>query len=133
MPNQSIKTYGNQRVIKISKAMCDRTHLYTTNNIQALDYAMERLTTVGAVKLYLYLAKNQNNHMRALSSKDFCEWANCSRTCYDNAFKELKDNGFLVLVEEDKKNFYEFRDWGKCNITANEVVVETKKDEGFNF
>lgn len=132
MPN--IKTYGNQRVVKINKAICNSTHLYSTNNIQALDYAMGKLSTIGAVKLYLYLAKNQTTHTRALSSKDFCEWANCSRTCYDNAFKELKDNGFLVLVDEDKKNYFEFRDWGNCNITVNEAIkAETVKGEGFDF
>lgn len=134
MPNQSITTYTNQRTVRIHKATCDRAHLYTANNLQALDYAMEKLSSIGGVKLWLYLAKNQNNHIRALSSRDFCEWANVSIKSYNTGFKELKDEGFLVEVEGNS-NLYDFNEWGKCNISATdkEEKKETKNENGFNF
>lgn len=133
MPNQIMQIYTNQRIVKIYKAVCDKNHLYTTNNLQALDNAMGKLTSIGGVKLWMYLAKNQNYHIRALSSKDFCEWANCSIKSYNTGFKELVDNGFLVPEEEGSK--YEFREWGRAGISTNNVKEEKKKEagEGFDF
>lgn len=135
MPNQNIKVYTHQRVVRINKAICDKSHLYTTNNLQALDNAMSVLSTMGGAKLWIYLAKNQNRHLRALSSKDFCQWANCSIKAYNNGFKELVDNGFLIPIEEDEGS-YEFNDWGKINITANNEKEEQEviADDGkFHF
>lgn len=96
---------------------------------------MSVLSTMGGAKLWLYLAKNQNRHLRALSSKDFCQWANCSIKAYNNGFKELVDNGFLIPVEEDEGS-YEFNDWGNINITANNEKEEQEviADDGkFHF
>jgi hypothetical protein len=59
----------------------------------------------------MYFAKNQNGYGFALSSKDFCEWANCSRATYNRAMETLKELKFLV-PKEGKVGEWEFRDWG---------------------
>lgn len=48
----------NQREITVAKAPTDKTHLYTANNLDALDEAARRLQSKGGFKLYMYLAKN---------------------------------------------------------------------------
>lgn len=132
MPNV-ITTYTNQRTIKINKAVCDKNHLYSTNNLQALDNAVQTLTSIGGMKLWLYLAKNQKGHLRALSSKDFCEWANCSIKSYNTGFADLKDNGFLV-EDEERKNYYQFYEWGNRMIIADEKEEKpAPKDGEFDF
>lgn len=48
----------NQREITVAKAPTDKAHLYTANNLAALDEAARRLQSKGGFKLYMYLAKN---------------------------------------------------------------------------
>lgn len=105
---QYIKTVPNQRVIKVNKAPTDKNHLYTANNIQAIDEAAERLQSVGGFKLYIYLAKNQNNYTFALSSRDFMEWSGLGKQAYATAFDDLLKQGYLV--QGSQKNLYLFYD-----------------------
>ena len=51
----------HQREITVRKELTDRSHKYTANNLAALDEAARRLQSKGGFKLYMYLAKNQNN------------------------------------------------------------------------
>lgn len=71
MESIKIKTVPHQRTIKISKSATDKTHKYTTNNLEAIAEASKNLETLGGFKLYMYFAKNQNNYEVALSSADF--------------------------------------------------------------
>lgn len=71
MVKKFLKTVPNQRTIKVRKSATDKEHRYTTNNLEALAEASRNLETLGGFKLYIYLAKNQNNYEVALSSADF--------------------------------------------------------------
>lgn len=106
---QYIKTVPNQRIIKVNKAPTNRENLYTTNNLSAIDEAARRLGSYGGFKLYIYLAKNQNNYTFALSSKDFMEWSGMGKQAYTTAFDELVNQGYLIRSEE-QKNLYSFYD-----------------------
>lgn len=53
-----VKTTSNQRIISVNKEPTDKQHLYTANNLEALDEASGRLLSAGGFKLYIYLAKN---------------------------------------------------------------------------
>ena len=50
----------NQKRVIIRKAPCDKDHLYTTTNLDALKAAMVELKGE-TLKLWIYLSKNQNN------------------------------------------------------------------------
>ena len=99
----------NIRTIDINKETSDRLHRYTVNNLEAVAEAARRLTSVAGFKLYMYLAKNQNNYSMLLYSSSFLEWANVGIAAYNTAFKELVKEGFLVPdpVIKDKYNFYD--------------------------
>ena len=102
----SIKTVPNQRIITVHKALTDQQHIYTKNNLAALDEAAGKLKSLGGFKLYMYFAKNQDNYNFALSSKDFCDWSSLSIKAYNTAFAELVENGYLV--SENNNTIYQF-------------------------
>ena len=109
------QTVPNQRTIKVKKEPTDKEHLYTTNNLEAVDEAARYLQSKAGFKLYYYIAKNQNNYEFALSSKDFCNWSGVSLRAYNTAFEELEKQGYLVL-KEGTKTIYTFYDKSRNNI-----------------
>ena len=104
-----VQTVPNQRLITVNKELTDKDHLYTANNLKAVDEAAHYLRSKAGFKLYFYIAKNQNNYQFALSSADFCNWANVSMTAYKTSFEELVEEGYLVS-KEGEKNTYIFYD-----------------------
>lgn len=109
-----MNSVSNQRVLKVNKSKTDKRHIYTMNNIAALDTAAGLLQTKGGFKLYMYLAKHQDKHSLALSSKDFMEWSGLGYTAYTSAFEELVDKKFLVRRGSDKiGTYYDFYDTPK--------------------
>lgn len=120
-----MRTVPNQRIITVKKSKTDRQHIYSANNIQAMFEAMGRLTSMCGFKLYMYLAKNQDNYEMALSSADFCDVANCSMTAYNTAFKELESKGYLVNTKAS--TIYVFYDtYTLYEKTEIESIEETK-------
>ena len=103
-----LQTVPNQRVITVNKEPADKKHLYTINNLAAVDEAARYLKSKGGFKLYYYIAKNQNNRRFALSSKQFCDWSGVGIAAYNTAFAELVEEGYLVPKEESKTVFIFF-------------------------
>lgn len=68
----NFKTSPNQKTITVEKEKCDKQHLYTTINLLALETAGAELKA-GAFKLWVYIAKNQNNFTFGLSNKAVAE------------------------------------------------------------
>ena len=134
--DRTVKLVPNQKLIIVNKAESNKKNLYCVLNLQALDRACNVLQSKAGIKLYLYLAKNQDKYTFALSSRHFEEWAGVSKTAYDTAVKELIDNGYLVL-KKDKKETYDFYESGKEAIKVTNPIVklleEEKKDSGFEF
>ena len=130
-------TVPNQRTITVSKAKTDKKHLYTNNNLAALDEAAKRLQSKGGFKLYMYLAKNQDNYSFALSSADFCYWSGLGITAYNSAFEELKEQGYLIPKDSSKEKETRFVFYDKSQISGKreepiieipeEKVIETRK------
>lgn len=65
----NIKTSPNQKVVIVKKEKCSKDNTYATINLFAMEKAAQDLGA-GAFKLWVYLAKNQNNYKFALSNKD---------------------------------------------------------------
>ena len=122
--SENIKTVPNQRVITVSKAPCDKTHKYTANNLEALDEAAYRLQSKAGFKLYMYLAKNQDKYEFALSSKAFISWAGVGIDAYNTAFKELVEEGYLILKDKrcSKYIFYD-KAQEKSKIVLNATII----------
>lgn len=107
----------NQRTIQVKKEKCDKSHLFTTNNLSSIDSAVKLLNKKGSLLLYIYLAKNQDNYTFDLSRKHFVEWCGVSDDTYKEAFKDLVNKGFIELIEPYNKlnPHYIFKD--KVEIT----------------
>ncbi len=106
---QKMPKVPNQREITVAKEPTDKKHLYTANNLAALDEAAKRLQSKGGFKLYMYLAKNQDKYSFNLSSTDFMLWSGLGYTAYATAFSELADEGYLIL-KEGTETIYTFYD-----------------------
>lgn len=116
----------NQREITVAKAPTDKAHLYTANNLNALDEAARRLQSKGGFKLYMYLAKNQDKYNFNLSSNDFMIWSGLGYTAYTTAFAELEEEGYLIL-KEGTETIYTFFD--KSQIPGEEITIEIPADK----
>lgn len=110
-----LQTVPNQRIITVSKEPTDKQHLYTVNNLAAVDEAARYLQSKAGFKLYYYIAKNQNNRQFALSSKDFCYWGGVGIRAYNTAFAELVENGYLV-PKEDSETIFMFYDKSRLDL-----------------
>jgi archaellin len=119
---KNIKTSANQKVVKVSKEVCDKGHLYATINLEAMSKAACDLDA-GAFKLWCYFAKNQNGYEFALSSKDVGQNFGMKIKQYNNAVKELIDKGYLVISKGNNYIFYEI-----SVITKEDKGVITKED-----
>lgn len=104
-----MNTVPNQLVITVQKEKADKQHLYSCINLEALDLAAVQLKSVGAFKLWMYIAKNQNQYEFALSRADFMRWSGVSSGTYQTAVQTLKELHFLIpsLTQKNKWIFYE--------------------------
>lgn len=119
-------TVPHQRTITVSKEKTDKANRYTANNLAALDEAARRLQSKGGFKLYMYLAKNQNNYSFALSSADFCAWSGLGMTAYNTAFEELKEQGYLIPKDKTKakETVFIFYDKSRLEEETEEIIIE---------
>lgn len=103
----------NQRLMSIHKTITNKENPYACINLEALEEAVYNLSNKGvALKLYVYLAKNQNEHSFCFSSSHFMSYANCSLNAFNHAFEELESKGYLVKVKTLNNNnaVYKFYD-----------------------
>ena len=102
-----METYANQKTIKVNKEVCDKEHLYSMNNLDALQQAMNNLKGE-AFKLWCYLAKNQPGYVFALSSVDAVKnWGIGCDKSYDRAVRTLIERGYLIETSKNHYDFYE--------------------------
>lgn len=99
-------TVPNQKVVTVQKEKCDKQHLYTMYNLDAMQEAMLNLDGF-AFKLWCYLGKNQDKHEFALSKVDALNWGMGSKSSYDRAVKELIEKKYLVETSPNHYTFHE--------------------------
>lgn len=95
----------NQRKITTHKNKANRENIYAVISTESLSYAMSVLTHSG-LRLWLYLAKNQDKYTFWLSPIDVGKFTGLSVASYRRAFAELKGKGFLI--QSKKKNCFDF-------------------------
>ena len=139
-----IQTVPNQWVLTINKDAINEDTLYARFNMSALDNACKDLNA-GALKLWIYLSKNQDGYTFALSPSDIKEKFNMGKTQYDNARKELLEKGYIVIERGRYYKFYETppniteeelqakyqasRDWEDANRHYREFMKDVKEME----
>ena len=84
-------TVQNQKIVDIKKEQGGK---HTTISLEALQKAARTLSGE-SFKLWVYLAKNQNNYSLALSRADSLQWGVGSSSSYYRAVKELTACGYL--------------------------------------
>jgi hypothetical protein len=117
-----VKTYPNQKIIKINKSPSDKEHKYTKFNIDCLNSALQNLSGNG-FKLYCYFNKNKDNFQFALSSKDTMSALQFSNKTFYKCISELIENGYLAVINEGS-NIYIFTDCVKITQGKNNSSVK---------
>lgn len=124
-------TAENQKIVIVNKATTDKKHPYTPINIEVLNSALTTLKG-NEFKVWMYIAKNQNQFTFALSSKETCRICNICRSTYVSAIHALLDKGYLV-PKADEKNVYIFYEAGSNDPDATIKISENKKAEIDSF
>ena len=95
-----------QKIIKLGdRAPWDCEHIYGRFHIDALQLAMNNIKGE-ALKLWLYIAKNQDGHKFELSQKALLEWG-LKKDAYYKAVDKLIELGYLTPAR-DGSNIYIF-------------------------
>lgn len=124
------RTYPNQKVITISKEPCDTDNIYCKINLNALKLALNALSPA-EFKFWVYLAKNQNNHVFALSQRDAEDWGTKQTTFHRN-IKTFIDEGYLIGNEGS--NHYTFYEIPKEKGTFVPYYGKPREEEkGYDF
>ena len=100
-----MQTYPNQKTIVINKSDTNGRR-YTSYLQYAQQLAMNRINKAGALKLWLYLVKNQTAYTLALSPADCQEWG-INDKAYHSGVAELIKLGYLVARAGNTYDFYD--------------------------
>ena len=100
----NIKTYPNQRTVKINREKIKNDFLGIKN---ANWMAAARNLSASALKLYMYFASNKNGFSLALSPKAIENQIGMARSTYCDQFKILLEKGYLVHAGGNTYEFYE--------------------------
>lgn len=122
------KLVGNQKAIEISKKEIKENDIYIKINLNALWVAMNDLSA-GALKLWLYFAKNQDGYTFALSSTDAKDFGIKIKQ-YNNAIHELIEKNYLQeSIIEGKYEGYKFIEMPRELPIEIEKTLSENKEE----
>lgn len=119
--------------IIVNKAITNSNHYYFQNNLEAFNEAMNKLHSIGAIKLYFYLSKNKEKYNMILKKDEFCDWANESETSFEQGFKELIDTKYLIEVLDSNGNLYNFYDYDYNRDDLKRKEEYKNKNNSFMF
>lgn len=94
---------ANQKTVRTVK---EEQGVHFSLSVIGLQKAMQSLKGE-AFKLWMYLAKNKDDYVFSLSNVDALQWGVGSKSSYTRAIKELKEKGYLVLIQKNKYYFIE--------------------------
>ena len=121
-------TYANQQTITIKRTPKKEGEKYYHISQEILKSAMQKIKTVSALKLYLYLSKNSNTDWE-YSKEHFREWSNLSTNIPKAAKQELINLGYLIPIEgsETKFIFYDSLELAKQDNEKQEGKTQENK------
>jgi len=122
-----METYENQKVIEIKKEPADKAHLYTVNNLDALQSAMVNLN-YSEFKVWMFFAKNQAGYEFASGPSSAKAWG-ITRDTYQKGIRKLIELGYLVPKSEGSNKY-----WFYEKPREEEIIVEkVSAESGFIF
>ena len=112
---------ANQETIIIEKRVRDKDHPYGMISLKATQEAMQNLSTIGGIKLWLYLNKNKDNYIFDLSKAELEKNWGFTKNTYYAGKEELKKKGYLTLAE-GKTQLYVFHEFAQVSENQTKVV-----------
>lgn len=110
----------NQKIVQVAKRTPrDQQHLYSMNNLDALQQAMSILKGSG-LKMWLYCNKNQDNYRFELSRQACAEWG-IRKDSYYEGIRNLIENGYLRPVSTGSNIYYFYENALAENPTSGEL------------
>lgn len=97
-----IQSYANQKRYHIEKKI-EKEDVFIMLSWKDYTAAAKELSPA-AMKLFMYLAKNQDGYTFWFSSKDYCQTFDLADSTFRKAKKELLDKGYLK--EKDNNQVY---------------------------
>lgn len=94
-----IQAYSNANIIRIEKAKNAKSNIISKFSLEYLEKAMNSNLTYSAFKLWCHYNSNRQGYEFGSSAVGAMRSCGFSRASYHNAFKELKEKGFLVETE----------------------------------
>ena len=133
---QNMKTVANQKVIRIHKRKQHKERFAIIDKEAAM-YAMANLKD-STFKLWFYLSSQADNSTKpqeelwALSRKHVLTYTNLSESSYKRAVKELEEKKYLIKVNGNIYNFYEYVETDQIDTNKKEPV-QIELDSGVNL
>lgn len=131
---KKFKKFPRQKGIVICKEPCDKEHLYSTINLEAMKNASKILRTkknAEAFRLWTYLASNQHGYQFGLSGQVLTDEWGMSKEVYQEAVNILIKEGFLELIEGTTDYYYFKEKPQKRNISSFNEGENQKRDISF--
>lgn len=93
--------YANQKRITVEQREFKQP--YGIFNVDALQEAMSTIKTIGGIKIWMYINKNQNNYTFDLSRQELLNKWGLTRATYDSGLEELIALGYLTPINGNDK------------------------------
>ena len=118
--------YPNQKVAEIHKEPTDKVHVYGVFNKDALMASLRELLP-NELKVFIYLASNQDGFVTALSTEHIAEVTGANKDGVRVAIRGLIEKGYLVKNYGNYYDFNEVPQWDEMN--DNNWTVEKKPSQ----
>ena len=105
---------SKQRSIVTKKDKCNKENPYTTISISALNYVVNDNLSAGGLKLWLFLAKNQDGFSMSMWQGNLDSFG-LPKSTYKRAWKELEEKGYIKQIYGESYIFNEIPDGVKVN------------------
>ena len=120
--------YANQdRILMGERVVRDKAHPFTMMNLEALQLAMQKIKTVGGIKLWMYLNKNADNYVVDLSRAELTQHWGFTKDTYLSGKNELKKLGYLVPVN-GSDSIFTFHETLSENPTQTDDLSENQTE-----
>ena len=123
-----VAKYANQdRILMGERVVRDKAHPFTMMNLEALQLAMQKIKTVGGIKLWMYLNKNADNYVVDLSRAELVAHWGFSKDTYLSGKNELKKLGYLTSVN-GSDSIFTFHETLSENPTKTDDLSENQTE-----
>lgn len=126
---RKFKTEANQKVIKVNKVKVNKGTTYTVIDNNVLFNAIQELKH-NELKVFLYMASNQDGFEFALSTKHVAEVTGANQRKIQEAINTLIEKGYLIQAGENSNvyMFYEDNTMYKKDIADLDSVQKVQDD-----